>query len=447
MKKNLIYAVILLLGFTACRKTEVENVFYASPEKRMQDTLEFIRKELLNSPYGWKGGLNTGLKGGFGFYVNFDAEQNVAMLSDYSTAAGTDVKQSTYRVSATNTAVLLFDTYNYISILQDPVPSVAGGTAGQGYRSDVEFIYTGHRGDSLFFKGKKYEHPFTLIKISQAEQQAYLAGSLNSYKTDFVNAFNSNYTSAYYNDGSNDNLAVEIDYSAKNVRFVTANSTTGEATGVYTSPFYYTATELSLVREYYAPYNGKAIKALKYEGNNILLVFTDGSTGVLSTQIVPVYKFDFAFDYNKLFSRIVGGDPIPGVTATVHIFDQVNTLFTNSGRTITDQYFRIRNNVTAVYYIAYDGTAPDYTKFTAQATYEITKRTGDRIWLKRTATDANFDTRATQVAPINTFFGTGVEREFVLDWVTSSNASVKIPIGAIKSATNTNNMLYGRITP
>ncbi|MDQ8004633.1 MAG: DUF4302 domain-containing protein [Pedobacter sp.] len=445
MKKNLIYAVILLLGFTACRKTEVEEAFYASSEKRMQDTLEFIRKQLTSAPHGWKGGLTTGLKGGFGFYFNFDADQNVDMLSDYSTASGNDVKKSTYRVSATNTAALLFDTYNYISLLQDPVPGVAGGTSGQGYRSDVEFIYTGHRGDSLFFKGKKYEHPFTLVKTSQIEKDAYLSGGINLYQTNFANVFNNNYSYAYYNDGSNENLAVEIDWTGKRVRFITVNST-GEATAIFASPFYYTASELSLVRKYYASYKGKAIKALKYEDNGILLMFTDGTTGKLASQTTPVYKFDLAFDYNKPFSRIVDGDAIPGVTATVHIFDQVKSLFTTSGRTITSQYFQIRNNTTAVFYIAYySGTPPDHSSFTASATYEITKRTGDRIWLKRTAIDANFNTRATQVAPVNNFFGTGSEREFVLAWATSSNASVKFPIGAIKLATNLNNMLYGRL--
>ncbi|WP_410219814.1 DUF4302 domain-containing protein [Pedobacter sp.] len=442
MRKNFIYAVMLLLGFTACRKTEVEDIFYASPEQRMADTLNFIRNELKTAQYGWKGGFATGLKGGYGFYFQFDADQNVSMLSDYSTTSGTDLKKSTYRVSPTNTPSLLFDTYNYISIMQDPVPGVAGGTAGQGYKSDIEFIYVGKKGDSLLFKGKKYSYPLTLIKLGQNEQQSYLNGGINSYKTNFAAAYNNNYMFSYLSGGQNGNLAVDVDYAGKIIKFSYVNAS-GSVTSIVSSPFYYTTSALNLVRSYYVPYNGKLIKGLTYQGNKVQLIFTDGTTTELASQNSPLYKLDLVFDYNKTFKKLVAGDPIPGVTANVPIFDKVRELFTTSGRTINTMYFAFTNSTTAIFYIAYtSGTSP----FVASATYQY-RREGNRLWLKRTGIDGgnNWNTRSVQVAPVDALFGTGDEREFVLDWAASSDISVKFPIGAIKSATNLNNMLYGRL--
>jgi hypothetical protein len=442
MKRNLIYAVILLLGFTACRKTEVDNLFNASPEARMKDTLEFIRKELVAAPYGWKSGMATGLKGGYGFYLQFDEEQYVTMLSDYSATTGGDVKKSTYRVSPTNFPSLLFDTYNYISIMQDPAPAAGGGTAGQGYRSDIEFSYVGKNGDTLFFQGKKYLMPLTLIKATQAEQQAFLGGGLNTYKTGFSTSYNNNYVFSYVAGAQDQNLSVELDYAGKTVKFTYVNAA-GEVGSILTAPFYYTTSDISLVWPSYIPYNNKLIKGLKHEGNNVIVLFTDGTTTNLSNQGMPLYSFPPVFDYNKTFKRLVAGDPIPGVTANVHVFDRVKELFTASGRNITSMYFGFNNSTTATFYIAYtSGTS----NFVASATYQY-RREGQKLWLKRVGIDGgnNWNTRATQVAPVNDLFGTGDEREFVLDWAASSSNSVKFPIGAIKSVANPNNMLYGRL--
>jgi len=118
-----------LLFAVACKKDDVENVFGQKPEERISDTLTFIRNELVNAPNGWKGGFSTGAKGGFGFYFNFKDDQTVDMLSDYSTSSGNELKSSTYRVSPLFTPTLIFDTYNYITIMQDPAPD-AGGAAG-----------------------------------------------------------------------------------------------------------------------------------------------------------------------------------------------------------------------------------------------------------------------------------------------------------------------------
>jgi len=438
--KNLIYTVLLLIGFTACRKTEVEDAFYAKPEQRIADTLNYIRSELTKAQYGWKGGFSTGLKGGFGFYFQFGTDQYVTMLSDYSTASGTTPKQSTYRVSPTNEPSLLFDTYNYISLMQDPAPAVAGGTAGQGYRSDVEFVYSGHRGDSLFFVGKKYNNPFTLVKATAAEQQLYLNNGINTYRTAFSSVYNNKYAYSYLSGVTNLNLSVEIDYNSRNIVFAYADNNQN-LVGITTVPFYVTANALSLVNPFYVSYNSKSIKSIVYSGDQVLVVFTDGSTAALSSQTNPLYSIGLSFDYNKYFKKIVAGPAIPGVTATTHIFDSVKQLFTTSGRTVDNMYFAFTNSTTAVFYIAYHTSS---SSFTASSTYQYT-RNGTQLTLKRVSYDGNWDSRVAEVAPVTALLGTGDQRGFVIDWAISSDKSVKFPIAAIKSASNPNNMLYGRL--
>lgn len=440
MKRYFLYIGLALFALSACRKTDVEPAFYASPEKRMADTLSMLRNTLTGAQYGWKAGLSTGLSGGYGFYFEFNEANEIKMLSDISTASGNTAKTSTYRLSATSVASLLFDTYNYITLLQDPDGTISGGIDGQGLRSDIEFSYKRKRGDSLFFVGKKYEQPLTLVKASEAEQQAFLAGGLNTFKNGFANIYNTNYTFANLSAEQNGNMVVELDYTSKQINFANVN-TAGEVVSSQIVPFYYTANDLSLVSGNFVPFNGKVIKALRYDADKVFAIFTDNSTQEMLSQATPLYKFDLVFDYNKNFKKLVAGDAIPGVTAEVHIFDRVRQLFTASTRNITQMYFGFDNSTTATYYIAYTSGS---SNFVASATYEY-RRQGPRIFFKRVSVNNNWDTRSTQVAPVNAFFGTGDEREFVLDWITSSSNTVKFPIGAIKSVSNLNNVLYGRL--
>ncbi len=440
MKRYFLYSIVLLSALSACRKTEVDNVFPDSPEGRMADTLAMIRTQLTSAPNGWKAGLQTGLKGGYGFYFQFSADNKVKMVGDITASTGSTLSESTYRVSPTGVASLLFDTYNHISLLQDPVPDVAGGSAGQGFRSDVEFSYKSRRGDSLFFTGKKYSLPLVLIKATAAEKQSYENSGINTFSTAFSNVYNSNYVFSFASGTQSTKLAIEVDYASKSIKFSYVDAT-GEVTGSTTSPFYYTTTDLSLVRPAFVPFAGKVIKAISFNGNKVILIYTDGTNSELESSGTPLYNIESVFAYNKTFKKLVAGTAIPGVTANVHIFDQIRTLFSGTGRTISSMYFGFTNSTNAVFYIAYSsGTS----NFVASATYEYRKQ-GTSIFFKRITNDANWNTRVNEVAPANTFFGTGDEREFTIAWASSSNNTVKFPIGAIKSVANPSNMLYGRL--
>lgn len=166
---------------------------------------------LVNTPNGWIGTLSTGLGGGYAFYMNFEDDEYVNMYADLTNTSAGTVKRSRYRVRADAGAALTFDTYTYISILNNPEPSAFGGNVRDGFRSDIDFIYERSGGDSLILIGKRYRQRFTLVKATPAQKAKYEAGEylteVNKFKQYFVDNPNS-----YFELGAN-KISVEANSS------------------------------------------------------------------------------------------------------------------------------------------------------------------------------------------------------------------------------------------
>ena len=176
--------------FSACSRGEVEPVFEKSADERITDTLSFIKNTLVGSEFGWVGYTTTDLSGGFGFYFDFDEKDRVKMVADINNTSASAVKESTYRVRQVMAATLSFDTYNYLTMLQDPTPGTLGGSAGKGFGSDVEFEYIRNSGDTLFFQGRKFKKDFILIKASAEDQSKYTSGEYLTSISTFKDVFN-----------------------------------------------------------------------------------------------------------------------------------------------------------------------------------------------------------------------------------------------------------------
>lgn len=173
MRNFLIYTLVLLaISVTGCKKEPVDLTFGAQPEERISERMDELRSLLTDSEYGWKGYLITGL-GNYGFYFNFEDQTTVQMVSDLTTETSAEPSSSTYRVIWAMNAALSFDTFNYITMLQEP-SSYYGGIAPLGYLSDVEFDYIRASGDSVYMAGKKYGLPLVLTPVTQQEQEQYL---------------------------------------------------------------------------------------------------------------------------------------------------------------------------------------------------------------------------------------------------------------------------------
>lgn len=173
MKRILIYLLTLFaLSLGSCKKEPVDLTFDAQPEERISERMEELRSLLTGSEHGWKGNLRTGL-GSYGFYLNFEDETNCLMLSDLNPETSSEPSSSTYRVIWAMNAALSFDTFNYITMLQEP-SSDYGGVAPNGYKSDVDFDYIKNSGDTIYLTGKKYGLPFTLTKATAEDKNRYL---------------------------------------------------------------------------------------------------------------------------------------------------------------------------------------------------------------------------------------------------------------------------------
>jgi hypothetical protein len=208
---------LLLIG---CKRNDVDLTFGETPEERIAEGISELKTTLTGAENGWIGVIGTSAGGGFGLYVKFNNDETLEMLmdgnsgelSDYGTAE--ELKKSTFRVKHVMGISLLFDTYNYLTLLQDPVPTVAGGSAGKGLQSDVDFElvrYSENR-DTIHLKGKKYDNPLVLYKASASERAAYVGEKYQEAieSTDeFFNPIGANY----------------FEYNGKSVQVILNNST------------------------------------------------------------------------------------------------------------------------------------------------------------------------------------------------------------------------------
>lgn len=182
----------ILAIMVGCKKTSYVAKFDKSPQERTAEQIALVSNTLTDAPNGWIATLSTQSGGGFSFYLNFDKEQNVNMFADLTTTSSTVVGKSYYRVKQDMGTDLVFDTYNYISMLDDPNSAVYGGQAKIGYSSDIEFIYQKSTTDSILFLGKKFRQNFKLVKATAVQKASYEAGGLKAAIDKFKNFFFTN---------------------------------------------------------------------------------------------------------------------------------------------------------------------------------------------------------------------------------------------------------------
>lgn len=191
--KNIFYFVTALSLLLGCKEDSYVANFDKLPQERAAEQIALVSSTLTGSPNGWVATLPTQAGGGYGFYMNFENNQDVLMYGDITTTAASTSAKSYYRVKQDMGTELVFDTYNYISLLNDPNGTL-GGASKIGYSSDVEFTFDKISGDTVIFIGKKYRQPLKLLKATAAQKTSFLAGAYNTaiekFKTFFTNTAN-----------------------------------------------------------------------------------------------------------------------------------------------------------------------------------------------------------------------------------------------------------------
>lgn len=222
MKKIFYFICLVLLAVSCSKPKEVELELGSDPDSRIADTLAYVRKTLVDAPFGWKAALTTEYSGGYGFFMQFGDNDRVKMVADLTDQTSSDVKESTYRIRQIMAATLSFDTYTYLTMLQDPNPGSYGGQPGKGMGSDVEFDYVKSSGDTLFFQGRKFYKPLILVKAKESEASKYNSkGYLNAIAKNKT-FFKKNPLTSIVVDGVEAEIA--FGFSTKKMSMVIANS-------------------------------------------------------------------------------------------------------------------------------------------------------------------------------------------------------------------------------
>ena len=118
--KRIFLCIAVLSIMISCKKTSYVAKFDKLPQERIAEQLSLVSNALSSSPNGWVATLPTQAGGGYGFYISFDKELNVSMYGDMTATSSSVLGSSYYRIKQDMGTELVFDTYNYISILNDP---------------------------------------------------------------------------------------------------------------------------------------------------------------------------------------------------------------------------------------------------------------------------------------------------------------------------------------
>ncbi|MFT4016430.1 MAG: DUF4302 domain-containing protein [Agriterribacter sp.] len=188
MRKLIIYIVLLVVTISSCRK-EDDHLFSESPDERLSKKLSAYQEQLSGAQYGWRLIIEPAGGGAYGFYVKFNNDNRVQMVSDFDSASAVTLKESSYRLKALQQPSLIFDTYSYVHVLADPAPAVNNGVWAQGLLSDFEFFFNDSSGvDTIQLTGRVNGSKAMLVKATQQEEEGYTTGEFNVNL--FQNIFN-----------------------------------------------------------------------------------------------------------------------------------------------------------------------------------------------------------------------------------------------------------------
>ena len=186
MKKIYMYICLGLFAMTGCDRME-ENVFSETPDERLEQTLNEYDELLHSSPNGWLLSIETGVKGGYRFWMNFNENKRVTMLSDLDYDLPTDIqtsvqpKESSYMLKGLLAPSLIFDTYNYLHMLSDPEKAVNGASAnGTGLEGDFEFSLIKADNGRIYLRGNFNGCTAFLDPATPKEVECITEGSLKN---------------------------------------------------------------------------------------------------------------------------------------------------------------------------------------------------------------------------------------------------------------------------
>ncbi len=435
--KKIFYIALLSILFLGCSKEKTELVFGEAPEERISEELAQWKSALVSAPNGWIAGMGTSAKGGYGFYMKFDDDDKVSMYSDYNAASAKTSQTSTYRLKWGMKGTLIFDTYNYLSIMQDPVPGVAGGAAGKGYQSDVEFEFARLSGDSAIFTGKKYQNTLVLVKATKTQEEQFQKGDYETSIAKFNSFFNTN---AYLKLSINNVVQqVAFDLANKSLSFTSLQE--DGAFNAKSAKFYYSMNTIEILDGLVI--DNIVMKSFSISANGTLVAL-DAAGKEYNIEVVdkPVFPFELYFNYNKTYNAIyIEGSKMPaGVTSDFNtLWNNQIANYTANNVSMISMTFRLISSKQAKLEVWFRSGSTDYL---ADASYDYVI-SGNTIKLSNyvpSVSNANWN-NGWVITAIKNYF---IDAEFEMAWVASSTSKSAMIGGLIKKNTPTS-FFYGHV--
>jgi hypothetical protein len=352
MKNTFLSLLALVMLLASCAEPQIDNIFSENANQRVKTTLDGYKATLAGATNGWKGVYypEGGNRGGYSFYLKFNANGNLSMYSDVAGANSDQAWETTYRLAASQKPTLIFDTYNFLHYLVDP-----DSNGGTGEFADLELNFVKVEANRIELEGIRNQTEMVLTPVTAAEFDAVTKGGLKSTLLNTATLLNSpNFLVVKYPNGQAVDLS--IDLNAKLLSIVYIN---GQDLAQKTSAFVATPTGLELKTP--ITLNSVTISKLFWDNTQKKYYYTSGNTNIyLESNKRPALPFYYAL--GSLFSAFVMDPNIPSQSAEYKaLYEEtkknVATLSTAApARVVGDVYFQ---------YFAEDGVFAlviDYTR-------------------------------------------------------------------------------------
>lgn len=322
--KNILALCLLILCCSSCVKTEVDDTFADSPEKRIADSETYYKSLLTKAPHGWKtyfGTTNT--LGRWLILMKFDEKGQVTFKCDkvdyYNKLSNNQYEEpNTYRVDFSQSPELIIESFSQFSAWNEfPIDSDGDGYLDRYAGPETQFIIDRYQDGKLYLTGKsnlgvgKGKEDILTFVFEQATEADWTIDNIAAVKK--VIGYDSNkgkYQRFLYKETLQESLVI-VDESNRMLMYKYFDGNKDQVVGL---PFFITTTGFELV------------KPLKIAGVGSVKKFNvETTTGTVTSDNIPglsivhsnaipsVQRTPFSV-FNKLYLGIevyhATGDPI-----------------------------------------------------------------------------------------------------------------------------------------
>ncbi|GEO03308.1 hypothetical protein AAE02nite_09720 [Adhaeribacter aerolatus] len=269
MKRIFHLCLLVVMLLSACDKKE-EIAPGEKPDERLNKTLTDYKNQLVGAENGWKAVLYPDGGAAYSFYIKFNANDRLSMLSDMNASSAATALESTYRLKAMQRPALLFDTYNYMHILADPDPSKSNGEVGAGKYSDFEFSFESVTPEAITLTGNLQGSRLILTKATKDEADNFIKRIAEKVKTfESINNFATYFKKLVIGNSSYD---ISVDTNLRQITFTYFEGTTAKT---FTTDYYYTETGITFLTPFaVGGLNITGLNAIQYNATNRNISFT-----------------------------------------------------------------------------------------------------------------------------------------------------------------------------